>query len=111
MISSLPAGLAGAEERTGILMSKEFVTGNALSFWIMGHRRFPDQDPHLKSHVSLVNSEGQEVQRVYPPRDDIAQKVVWKTVAGKKMRLKVTDGDAGFFKQKTAYEMESRDWS
>ena len=95
VISSLPAGLAGAEERTGILMSKEFVTGNALSFWIMGHRGFPDQDPHLKSHVSLVNSEGQEVQRVYPPRDDIAQKVVWKTVAGKKMRLKVTDGDAG----------------
>ncbi len=95
VISSLPAGLAGAEERTGILMSKEFVTGNALSFWIMGHRGFPDQDPHFKSHVSLVNSEGQEVQRVYPPRDDIAQKVVWETAAGKKMRLKVTDGDAG----------------
>ena len=95
VISSLPAGLAGAEERTGILMSKEFVTGNALSFWIMGHRGFPDQDPHLKSHVSLVNSEGQEVQRAYPPRDDIAQKVVWKTVTGKKMRLKITDGDAG----------------
>ena len=95
VISSLPAGLAGAEERTGILMSKEFVTGNTLSFWIMGHRGFPDQDPHLKSHVSLVNSEGQEVQRAYPPRDDIAQKVVWKTVAGKTMRLKITDGDAG----------------
>ncbi len=46
----------------------------------------------------MINTDGAEIQRAYPPRSDIAEKVTWQIGAGqqgKPVRLQITDGDTG----------------
>ncbi|YCM44249.1 PVC-type heme-binding CxxCH protein [Verrucomicrobiaceae bacterium 227] len=95
IISSLRHGEQNAEQRTGLLKSKPFTTTNQLSFWIVGHRGSPDQEAHRRSHLALIDASGKEIHRAYPPRNDIAQKVIWKTEAGRTCQLVMTDGDDG----------------
>ncbi|MEJ6643953.1 MAG: c-type cytochrome [Akkermansiaceae bacterium] len=95
VISSLQMGTLNAEQRTGILRSKEFTTTNELSFWIVGHQGDPNQEAQHKNHITLIDNAGNELLRTYPPRNDIAQKITWTTEAGKQVRLQITDGDAG----------------
>ena len=95
VISSLRQGEAGAEQRIGVLKSNEFVTANELSLWIVGHCGYPDQEAHLKNHVTLIDVDGNELHRVYPPRSDVAKKITWKTKPGNRVLLVVTDGDSG----------------
>jgi len=95
VISSLQMGAPDAEQRTGILRSKEFTTTNELSFWIVGHQGYPDHEAHLKNHITLIDDEGTVFLRAAPPRNDVAQKITWTTEPGKQMRLQITDGDPG----------------
>ncbi len=95
VISSLRQGEQDAEHRTGILKSKEFMTANELSFWIVGHRGHPEKEGHRKNHIALIDTAGNEIHRAYPPRNDIAQKITWKTEPKKQVRLVMTDGDSG----------------
>lgn len=98
VISSLRIGEGSVEQRTGILQSKAFPAPETLTFWIVGHRGSPKEDPHEKNYVSLVNAAGEELQRAYPPRSDVATKISWKfqpDQVGKPVHLRLTDGDAG----------------
>lgn len=95
VLSSLSVGQADAEQRTGILQSKEFPAPEKLSFRIVGHRGDPGNEPHLKNHVTLIDARGTELQRAYPPREDIARKVTWDLKAGEPVSIRITDGDSG----------------
>ena len=97
VLSSLRIGEGEVEQRTGVLQSEEFPAPAALTFWLVGHSG-PRQDPHERNFVSLINTDGAEIQRAYPPRSDIAEKVTWQIGAGqqgKPVRLQITDGDTG----------------
>ena len=98
VLSSLRIGEGQVEQRTGVIRSKEFPAPATLTFWIVGHRGYPDQKAHEKNHVSLVTREGTGLRRAFPPRSDIAQKITWEipaSVVGKPVQLVITDGDAG----------------
>lgn len=97
-ISSLARGQNKAEQRTGVLQSKEFTAPEKLSFWICGHRGPPKEKANNRSRVRLVLSEtGKEIFSAYPPRSDVCQKIEWQTKnhLGKKVKLEIIDGDAG----------------
>ena len=97
-LSSLAKGEARAEQRTGIVRSAEFEIGGAVEFWLCGHRGHPDKAAHEKNYVRLIDSRtGTELNRAYPPRNDVAVKVTWDLAehVGKRARLEVVDGDAG----------------
>jgi len=98
VLSSLRIGEGEVEQRTGVLQSEAFPAPATLTFWLVGHRGSPDQDPHEKNFVSLINAGGAEIQRAYPPRSDIAEPITWEIGAGqqgKPVRLQITDGDTG----------------
>lgn len=98
ILSSLRRGEKGAEQKTGVLKSREFVAPRELSFWVCGHRGFPDQQAHDRNRVRLVNvGTGEKLASVFPPRSDVCQKVIWnlKDAEGVKIRLEIIDGDAG----------------
>ncbi|MFT4550224.1 MAG: putative heme-binding domain-containing protein [Verrucomicrobiales bacterium] len=98
VLSSLRIGEGNVEQRTGILRSKTFPAREQLSFWIVGHRGDPKQEPHEKNYVSLIDSKGTELQRAYPPRSDTAEIISWKIPSskiGKPLQFQVVDGDSG----------------
>lgn len=98
VISSLSIGRPGAESRTGILRSRPFTAQDTISFWICGHRGHPDQSPHEKNLVRLIDSAtGKELHRTYPPRNDRATRVEWNlsSTKGRDVELEVIDGDNG----------------
>ncbi len=99
VLSSLHKGERGAEQRTGILRSRPFPAPKTLRFWICGHRGFPQEEAHQRNRVRLVSEEpeGEIIEKAFPPRGDVAQKVEWDLtrIAGKQVRLEIVDGDAG----------------
>ena len=98
VISSLPTGVAQGETLTGILRTVPFAAPPSLSFWLCGHRGHPDQTPHEKNLVRLVETgTGRELERAYPPRNDEAIRVEWNLSAadGREVQLEVVDGDNG----------------
>jgi putative heme-binding domain-containing protein len=98
VLSSLNTDLPGAEQRTGTLRSKPFAAPAKLSLWLCGHRGFPGTEAHEKNFVRLVDAAtGAELQRAYPPRDDVCRRVEWGLSAhtGKRVRLEIVDGDSG----------------
>jgi len=98
VLSSLAKGQKQAEQRTGIIRSREFEAKASLSFWLCGHRGAPTSGAHEKNYVRLVDAAtGTEYERAYPPRNDVCTKVVWKAgdYLEKKVRLEIVDGDNG----------------
>jgi putative heme-binding domain-containing protein len=98
VLTSLPPPRGGEwEQRTGVLRSHEFACPAQLSFWICGHRGVPPGSPHELNYIRLVDGQGAELAREYPPRNDTAREVRWSLAvhAGKPVRLEVVDGDSG----------------
>ncbi len=98
VLSSLRRGEKQAEQRTGILRSKEFPAPASLSFWVNGHRGNPNQEAHDRNLVRLVNAKsGDELARVFPPRNDVCQKTTWDLIdhKGEPVQLEIIDGDNG----------------
>lgn len=100
--SSFPAG----EAAVGQWVSEAFALPEQLSFWIAGHAGFPDAAPHRKSFVRMIDADTQAVlATAFPPRNDVAQEVVWKFPRGqssdndsrqpRRGYVVITDGDAG----------------
>ncbi len=97
-LSSLAKGEKQAEQRTGMLRSREFTVSGPVSFWLCGHRGLPGNEPHKKNFVRLVDAvTGAEYRRAYPPRSDVCQRVGWQLGdhRGKRVHLEVVDGDNG----------------
>ncbi|HEY1050221.1 MAG TPA: PVC-type heme-binding CxxCH protein [Prosthecobacter sp.] len=90
---------AGAEEKlTGVLRSQAFAAPSKLTFWINGHRGFPNAPAHDKSLVRVVDAKSGEVlASVFPPRSDVCQRVELDLSkhTGKQARLEIVDGDDG----------------
>ncbi len=98
ILSSLRKGESGAEQRRGILQSQSFSAPEKLSFWICGHRGFPDKPPHNLNRVRLILAKtGEELFNAYPPRSDVCRKIEWEMgkYQDKKVKLEIIDGDSG----------------
>ena len=98
VLSSLRIGDLKPEQRTGTIRSNEFVAPDTLSFWICGHRGNPANPAHEKNFVRLIDAEtNTEIQRAFPPRNDVCQLVKWDLSAhvGAQARLEIVDGDDG----------------
>jgi len=92
-VTSLPPG---GESLTGILRSAPFAMPTELRFYLCGHRGYPNDPPHDKNYVRLLDAEtGQELQRSYPPRNDTGHAIRWKDQKGRMVRLEIVDGDTG----------------
>lgn len=103
-LSSLPPG---GEKLTGRLTSPAFDLPDEISFWIAGHRGFPQQAGHEFNQVRLLDAgSGEILATAMPPRQDRARRVTWRFMEQKKalqartlpmprVRLQLVDGDAG----------------
>ncbi|MGV3772635.1 MAG: PVC-type heme-binding CxxCH protein [Verrucomicrobiales bacterium] len=94
-LCSLPPG---GEQLTGRLRSPEFVIPKRLSFYLAGHAGFPENHPHNKNFVRLIESgTGVTLAQALPPRNDMAQEVIWNLNhhVGKKGFIELVDGDTG----------------
>ena len=92
-ITSLPPG---GESLTGVLRSVPFAMPAVLTFFINGHRGFPNDPAHEKNFVRLVDAKtGGELHRVYPPRNDTGVPVHWRLVRPREVLVEVVDGDTG----------------
>ena len=92
-LCSLPPG---GETWTGVLRSPTFEVSDRLSFFVAGHRGFPDRDAHDKNVIRLVEAEtGRVLKTALPPRHDTAQQVEWDTTefVGRDCFVEVADGD------------------
>jgi len=92
VISSIPHG----EQLTGTLTSPVFEAPAKFSFYLCGHRGFPNLPAHEKNKVTLHDAETNDVLKTaYPPRNDTAQKIEWdlSDIAGRKVYLQATDND------------------
>ncbi|MEN9676270.1 MAG: hypothetical protein RIS76_2166, partial [Verrucomicrobiota bacterium] len=93
-LSSIPQG----EGLTGTLRSPVFTAGATLSFWLCGHDGYPDRPAQNKNAVLLRDAQGGGVlHQAAPPRNDVAQQIVWDTKAeqGRQVSLEFTDADTG----------------
>lgn len=98
VISSLDGAGSEPEGRMGTLRSAAFAAPVSFSFYLCGHTGPPGEAAHHRSFVRLVDdASGAEIQRVLPPCDDVAQRIVWDLSAhqGRPVRFEITDGDAG----------------
>ena len=92
-ITSLPPG---GESLTGVLRSVSFAMPDELTFFINGHRGFPNDKEHDKNFVRLVDAKTDgELRRVYPPRHDTGVPVRWKLDRPHDVFIEVVDGDTG----------------
>ena len=94
-MGSLPPG---GESWTGTLVSEEFEVPEKLSFFMAGHRGYPDRDAHELNAIRLVDARsGQILKQSFPPRHDTAHPYTWALgeFAGRRARLEVIDGDTG----------------
>ncbi len=88
--------LPGGESLTGVLRSVPFAMPDELTFFVNGHRGFPNDPAHEKNFVRLVDAGiGDELRRVYPPRHDTGVPVRWKLDQPREVYLEVVDGDTG----------------
>jgi putative heme-binding domain-containing protein len=90
-LSSLPGG----ERGTSVLRSVSFEIPPQLSFFICGHRGFPDK-PALDGNFVAIRlaKSGKLLRRAFPPRSDVAQAVVWDLSEhqGQQGYLEIVDG-------------------
>ena len=92
-ITSLPPG---GESLTGVLRSVPFAMPAELTFFINGHRGFPNDPAHEKNFVRLVDANtGGELHRVYPPRNDTGVPVRWRLDRPREVFVEIVDGDTG----------------
>jgi len=92
-VSSLPSG---GESLTGILRSAPFEMPKELRFYLCGHRGYPNDLPHNKNFIRLLDAKtGEELHRAYPPRSDTGHLVRWIEKVGRKVNLEIVDGDTG----------------
>ncbi len=94
-LCSLPPG---GEALTGILRSKPFTVPARLEFFIAGHDGYPDNPPQNRNFIRLIAMDsGAVLAQSPPPRNDIAQPVVWELAAhaGRQGYLEIVDGDSG----------------
>ncbi|MEO2048336.1 MAG: PVC-type heme-binding CxxCH protein [Pirellulales bacterium] len=91
----------GGEPTTGVLRSATFIIPPRLSFYLAGHRGYPQDQPHQLNQVRLLDVKTDETLAVaFPPASDIASKIEWDVTkfAGKQGYLEIVDGDtAGAF--------------
>ena len=99
-------GIAGAplyssfeqgERRTGIYRSAAMELGESLSFYIAGHDGFPDAPLKRANFVRLRDAaSGDLLREASPLRNDVAQKIDWKTddLRGRKVFIELIDGDS-----------------
>ncbi len=93
LISSLPGG----ESLTGVYRSREFPLPAELSFWLAGHNSHPSAPDSRRNLVRLVEANtGAVLQEAFPPRNDIAQRVVWDLQKwnGKTGAIEIVDANA-----------------
>ena len=98
VLSSLPRAGGAAERLTGTIRSRDFPAPRQLTFWICGHRGRPGEVAHDKNFVRLVDgATGEEIQRAYPPRNDVCRKTTWDLDdhTGRAVRIEMVDGDKG----------------
>jgi putative heme-binding domain-containing protein len=90
-LSSLPGG----EQQTGSLRSRDFPLPPRFSFYLCGHRGFPDRRALNGNLVRLrLAKTGEIIRAAFPPRNDSAQKVSWEfdKHVGEQANLEVVDG-------------------
>jgi putative heme-binding domain-containing protein len=99
-------GVAGAplyssfeqgERRTGIYRSAAIELGDSLSFYMAGHDGFPDAPLKKANFVRLRDAaSGELLRETSPLRNDVAQKVEWKTdeLRGRQVIVELVDGDS-----------------
>lgn len=92
LISSLREPGPG-ERLTGILRSPVFALPAKLSFWMCGHNGVPGTPDVKRNYARLVLTDGTEVARGYPPRNDMAERYEWDLAAhaGKRGYVEVID--------------------
>jgi putative heme-binding domain-containing protein len=92
------SSLAGGERHTGVLRSRIFVIPARWRFFLAGHNGFPDRPAERKNSVRLhLEDGGEAIAEALPPRNDVAQPVVWDLGAweGRRGYLEIVDGDDG----------------
>jgi len=93
-LSSLPRG----ERKVGIYASETFPCPPSLSFYLAGHDGPPEAPPKGQNLVRLRESDSNKIiASTAPPRNDLAQEVVWNLAehAGKPVRVEIVDADDG----------------
>ncbi|HBE68130.1 MAG TPA: hypothetical protein DDW52_08270, partial [Planctomycetaceae bacterium] len=90
--SSFPLG----EKFVGKATSQAFAVPKELSFELVGHNGPPSEPDQQLNFVRLVDSNGSELIRAYPPRSDIAKRVVWdlSSIDEKMVHFEAIDGDS-----------------
>lgn len=91
MISSHPAG----ERFTATLSSDVFECPKEVTFWLAGHNGPPAETDLRENFVRLVDAlTGRQLAIAYPPRNDVAAKIVWDTSPwmNNAVRVEVVDG-------------------
>ena len=94
LFSSIEQG----EQRTGLYRSDSFEPTDSLSFFVAGHDGFPEKPLKKLNFVRLRDSAtGEILKEASPPRNDVAQKVEWKTgeLRGRSVFVELVDGDSG----------------
>lgn len=95
---SLFSSITLGEQYTGSQKSEAFDAPDEIRFWLAGHNGFPDKADQRQNFVRLIDvNTNAELQRAYPPRNDVAAEVRWDTsmLAGRRMRIECVDGDSG----------------
>lgn len=95
---SMSSSIGHGESYTGTYQTSAFILPEKISFWIAGHRGFPDQAEHGKNRVELVEvTTGRVLRTAFPPRNDVAREIVWDCPkeCGSLVRLECIDGDNG----------------
>ncbi len=85
------------ESYTGVLRSDPFAAPDEIRFWLAGHNGFPKEEDHQKNKVRLVDATTGDVLHVaFPPRNDVARQVHWKTssLQGRQVRIECIDRDS-----------------
>lgn len=83
------------EPYTGVLSSEVFDCPSQLSFWLAGHNGYPNDEDLQANAIRLVDAETGDVYHVaYPPRNDVARRVDWKTQLFEGRRVFVECQDA-----------------
>jgi putative heme-binding domain-containing protein len=93
LFSSFESG----EGKTGRWRSELFAAPSEFSFYLAGHDGFPDKPLKQVNLVRLLDAgTGQVLRQVSPPRNDVAQQVIWslQAEAGRKVQLELVDGDS-----------------
>ncbi|MFG0295338.1 MAG: HEAT repeat domain-containing protein [Maioricimonas sp. JB045] len=91
--------LSRSETLTGIWRSETFALPERVTFWLAGHRGYPEKPAHEKNFVQLCEAAtGRPLKRAFPPRNDTAREVTWtfeEWETGQRVYLEIVDGDDG----------------